>query len=319
MQFQGTGLVNSDYFANLTASMNGLLNNFTSEASSIVAAASDNLSGAVATITTSNLNGIASGISTAATNVSANVTSFIGGSTGTAINTQISSAVSTFTTQADGIIAGLPTTITPADATSIADQINMAAAAFVGSMTTVTSSITGAISGINAEILTNQLTNLTSSFSSLTNYAASQVGSNNTNPGLGIFGLNGNNPTEMVASLQTLTSSLQGGFQDLVTQASTDIQAQVSVIRTAISELAPITTLPTNLPSVIAWITAFAGPQIAAYNNCVTQLTGMLSAAGSFTSAINDAVSQIQSTIGTLNSQFPAAGLSITITVPVIS
>jgi hypothetical protein len=80
-------------------------------------------------------------------------------------------------------------------------------------------------------------------------------------------------------------------LQALVNTVMADLQAEITAVKESIATLLPLTTLPHDLSSVISWITAFATPQIEAYNRYVAQLSAMLA-------EITNLVSEIESAAG---------------------
>ena len=98
------------------------------------------------------------------------------------------------------------------------------------------------------------------------------------------------NLTAEVNGIQTC-AELQA-FADLV---MADFQAQITAIEAQIALLAPIIVIPTDLPSVITWITNFIAPQLRAYTAYAEQVTQTLSAIATLAAAIEAAAARIAS------------------------
>jgi prefoldin subunit 5 len=97
-------------------------------------------------------------------------------------------------------------------------------------------------------------------------------------------------------SLTQEINSIDGcaALQALVNEAMASLQAQISAIEHEIAKLLPIITIPTDLPSVITWITNFIAPELAAYNAYLTQLTSMLAAITNLVTAIENAAARLE-------------------------
>jgi hypothetical protein len=91
-------------------------------------------------------------------------------------------------------------------------------------------------------------------------------------------------------------------LQEVVSSVMASLQAEVTSIERQISSLLPLTTIPTDLGSVISWITNMATPYIAAYNNLIAQQAAVLAAIAELTSAIDNAASRIEGCVVTVPS-----------------
>jgi hypothetical protein len=98
---------------------------------------------------------------------------------------------------------------------------------------------------------------------------------------------------ELTAQINSI--NVCSDLQEAVNVAIATLQVQVTEINVQISLLLPLITLPTDLGSVISWITNLAGPYIVAYNNYITQLTETLAAIAALTTAIENAAARIES------------------------
>jgi prefoldin subunit 5 len=81
----------------------------------------------------------------------------------------------------------------------------------------------------------------------------------------------------------------------VVNEVFASLQAEVNAIEAQIEALLPIITIPTDLPSVIRWITNFIDPQLAAYANYARQVAELITKISELTTAIENAASRITS------------------------
>lgn len=84
-------------------------------------------------------------------------------------------------------------------------------------------------------------------------------------------------------------------LQALVNGVMASLQAEISAIEEEIAAILPLLTIPTDLGSVITWITNFIAPMQAAYTKFVAQLAAMLAKITALTDAIASAASRITS------------------------
>ena len=84
-------------------------------------------------------------------------------------------------------------------------------------------------------------------------------------------------------------------LQSYASEAMAEIQSELTSVRRQIAKLLPLTTIPTDLPSVISWITSQATPYIAAYENCLAQVTAIEARVAAVTSALESAAARIAS------------------------
>lgn len=82
-------------------------------------------------------------------------------------------------------------------------------------------------------------------------------------------------------------------LQAVVNTVMATLQAEIAAIEEQIASLLPLITLPTDLGSVIAWITKLAGPYIAAYENYIAQLAATVAAITALATAIENAASRL--------------------------
>jgi len=82
-------------------------------------------------------------------------------------------------------------------------------------------------------------------------------------------------------------------LQALVDKVMASLQAEVSAIEEEIAAILPLLTIPTDLGSVITWITNFIAPMQAAYTKFVAQLAAMTAKITALVSAIAAAASRI--------------------------
>ncbi len=108
-----------------------------------------------------------------------------------------------------------------------------------------------------------------------------------------------------------------GELQGVVNAAMATLQAEVNAIETQIAALLPITTVPTNLAGVIAWITKFIGPQTQAYLNYIAQLAQLADSIARLTQAMEAAAGRLTHCSITVPSVSVAPGIGTpTTTVP---
>ncbi len=86
-----------------------------------------------------------------------------------------------------------------------------------------------------------------------------------------------------------------GVLQAFVNEVMAALQAQVNDIENQIAALLPVITIPTDLPSVITWITHFIGPQLAAYEAYAAQLAQTVAAIAALATAIENAAARLES------------------------
>lgn len=82
-------------------------------------------------------------------------------------------------------------------------------------------------------------------------------------------------------------------LQTLVNQVMATLQAEVTAIESQIAALLPLITLPTDLASVISWITSFATPAIRAYENYLATITAVMASINGLITAIQNAASRL--------------------------
>lgn len=97
----------------------------------------------------------------------------------------------------------------------------------------------------------------------------------------------------LIAEINSI--NLCADLQAVVNQVMASLQAEISGIEAQIAALAPIITLPTDLPSVITWITHFVDPQITAAANYAIQVEQMVAKISALASAIESAAARLES------------------------
>ncbi len=105
------------------------------------------------------------------------------------------------------------------------------------------------------------------------------------------------NPTYF-SDLTAEINGIQGtgacaAIQSLVTKAMASIQAEVSAIKSKLESLLPLTTVPSDLGSVIAWIKGAQAPFLKAYEDATAQLSAVLSSIGALVTAIGNAAARL--------------------------
>jgi prefoldin subunit 5 len=83
-------------------------------------------------------------------------------------------------------------------------------------------------------------------------------------------------------------------LQAFINEIMATLQAEITAIEAQIAALLPLIVLPTSLEAVIAWIAAFAGPVILAYENYVAQLAAALAQITALVAAIEAAAARIE-------------------------
>lgn len=102
--------------------------------------------------------------------------------------------------------------------------------------------------------------------------------------------------TSLTAQINNLNdASACAEIQKIVNQAAASIQAELASVKAQIDALLPFTKIPTDLGSVISWITNLATPSIKAYATYTAQLSSILSSASALESAIANAASRLTS------------------------
>lgn len=84
-------------------------------------------------------------------------------------------------------------------------------------------------------------------------------------------------------------------LQAFVNEIMASLQAEVTAIEAKIAALAPIITLPTDLASVITWITNFVDPEIQAALNYANQVTQLVAKIAELATAIENAAARLTS------------------------
>lgn len=113
--------------------------------------------------------------------------------------------------------------------------------------------------------------------------------------------------TSYFDNLTAQVNAIQGGnacaeLQKIINDAGASIEAELTAIRDQIAKILPLISLPTSLGSVIAWISSFAAPMIAAYANLLATEAAVLAAVGRLESAVAAAAGRLVSCSITLPS-----------------
>jgi hypothetical protein len=84
-------------------------------------------------------------------------------------------------------------------------------------------------------------------------------------------------------------------LQGLVSELMASLQAEVAAIRGEITALLPTLTIPHDLGSVIAWITAQIAPSQVAHDNYLAQLVHLSTKIGQLAAAASAAAARLTS------------------------
>jgi hypothetical protein len=97
--------------------------------------------------------------------------------------------------------------------------------------------------------------------------------------------------TQLTADINAVNGCAD--LQLLVNLAMATLQAEITAIEAQIASLLPLITMPTDLGSVISWITNFATPLIKPYANYIAQLEQTLAAITALVAAIEKAAARL--------------------------
>lgn len=70
------------------------------------------------------------------------------------------------------------------------------------------------------------------------------------------------------------------------TEMLASLNATIATLTAQITQLAPLTSVPTDLSSAISWITAMIGPIVVSHTNCIAQLADVNTKLTALTAAI---------------------------------
>jgi hypothetical protein len=100
------------------------------------------------------------------------------------------------------------------------------------------------------------------------------------------------------SELTAQINGIQGGgacaaIQEIVTQAMKSIQGVVDAIKQKIEALLPLTSVPSDLGSVISWIKGMQAPFLKAYEDATAELAQVLSSVAALVTAIGEAAARL--------------------------
>lgn len=97
----------------------------------------------------------------------------------------------------------------------------------------------------------------------------------------------------MMDDLNKLLADAQAQIQDMINTVMADIQGAINGIRAEIAKITPLATIPTDLGSVISWITSAAQPYIQAIVKLNQQISQVMAQVAALQASLQAALNKM--------------------------